>query len=213
MRRPAVDRPRLQAVQRRRHARRIAVKAVVDHGDAAGGLLDPAPGHDADMAELVRQRRCVETGGIDRRQRRQRILHAMRRAGRQAELDLLATDLGADIPALAARGMVQFAHLRRLAEADDLAVPFRRLDVGRQHQHAVLRQAARDADLLAADRFEAAELFQMHRLHVHHQRHGRLRQFAQPRDFAGLVHAHFHHPQRSRSDRHCTASAARPRNC
>ena len=90
--------------------------------------------------------------------------------------------------------MLQFPHLRRIAEANDLAVPFRRLDIVRQHQHAVLWQALRDAYLLAPDRFQAAELFQMHRLHVHDQRDRRLCQFAEPRDLAGLVHAHFDDP-------------------
>ena len=80
--------------------------------------------------------------------------------------------------------MLQLPHLGSLAEADDFAVPFRRIDIPGQHQHAILRQPLRDAYFLAADRFQAAELFQMHRLHVDYQRHGGFRQFTQPRDFA-----------------------------
>ena len=34
--------------------------------DAAGGLLDAAAGHDADIAELWRERSGIETGGMDR---------------------------------------------------------------------------------------------------------------------------------------------------
>ena len=41
----------------------------------------------------LRQRRRIETGGMDRGQRRQRILQPVRRAGRQAERDLLAGDV------------------------------------------------------------------------------------------------------------------------
>ena len=66
---------------------------------------------------------------------------------------------------------------------------------GRQHQHAVLGQAERDRHLLAADGFERAELFQMHRLDVDDERDRRPRQFAEPRDLAGLVHAHLDDPE------------------
>ena len=63
---------------------------------------------------------------MDRRQRRQRILQPVRRAGGQAERDRLAADFGDDIPALAAGGVLQFLHIGSLAEANHPAAPFRR---------------------------------------------------------------------------------------
>ena len=80
--------------------------------------------------------------------------------------------------------MLQLPHLGSLAEADDFAVPFRRIDIPGNTSTPSFGSALRDAYFLAPDRFQAAELFQMHRLHVDHQRHGGLRQFTQPRDFA-----------------------------
>ena len=76
---------------------------------------------------------------MDRRKRSERIVQAVRRAGRETEADLPAVDVGRDIPALAARGMFHFTHFAVAAEADGPALPLRRVDVGRQHQHAVLR--------------------------------------------------------------------------
>ena len=66
-----------------------------------------------------------------------RVLQPMRRTGRQAEFDWLAVHLRGDVPALAVGRVLQLPHLRRFAEANELAVPFRRLDIMRQHQHAV----------------------------------------------------------------------------
>ena len=141
-------RPRLQAVERRDHAGRIAVEAVVDHGDAAGGLLDPAAGHDADLVEFVcASARRIEAGGMDRRQRRQRVLQAMRRAGRQAEVRSACRRLRAvHVPALAMRGVLQLAHLGCAAEADDpcRSIPARSTSAGNTSTPC-LRQALRDA--------------------------------------------------------------------
>src|SRR5206468_2026655 len=77
-----LHRPRLQATERGHHAGRVAVKTVVDHGDAMGHLLHTTAGHDADMIEFFRQRRRIQARGMDRRQRGQRVLQAMRRTGR-----------------------------------------------------------------------------------------------------------------------------------
>ena len=93
------------------------------------------------MIELFRQRRGFEPGGLDGRQRGKRVLQAMRRSRRQAEFDWLAVHLHGDIPALTPSGVFQRPHLGSLAEAKHLAVPFRRLDIVRQHQHTVLWQA------------------------------------------------------------------------
>ena len=136
-----LHRPRLQAAERGHHAGRIAVETVVDHGDAMGRLLDAAAGHDANMVELFGQRRRIEARRMDRRQRGQRVLQAVRRTGRQAEFDWLAVHISGDVPAFALGRMLQLPHLGSLAEANDLAVPFRRLDIPGQHQHAVVWQA------------------------------------------------------------------------
>src|SRR4051794_38316121 len=47
---PAIHRPRLQTVQRRGHARRIAIEAVTDQRDAGRSLLHAATGHDTNLA-------------------------------------------------------------------------------------------------------------------------------------------------------------------
>ena len=77
--------PRLQAVEGGDHAGGVTVKAVVDQGGAADRLLDAAAGHDADLVEFWRERRGIEAGGVDGGERRERVLQAMRRAGRQAQ--------------------------------------------------------------------------------------------------------------------------------
>ncbi|MGY4430392.1 hypothetical protein ACVWWO_002869 [Bradyrhizobium sp. F1.13.1] len=137
----------------------------------------------------------------------------MRRARRQAERDLFLAKRGHDLPAVAMRRVRDLVHLGFVAEAYDLAPPVRRLDPGGQHQHAFRRQTEGNRHLLAADGFERAELLQMHRLDVDDERDCRPRQFAEPRDFAGLVHAHLDDPETGIGAAHYIASTARPRNC
>ena len=69
---------------------------------------------------------------FDRGERGQRVVQAMRGARSQIERDLTPADLRCDVPALALRGMLQFANLRPVAETQDFSVPFDRADARRK---------------------------------------------------------------------------------
>ncbi len=215
MRRPFGDRPRLQAVERGHHAGGIAVEAVVDHGHAVGGLLHAASAHDADVAEFCRQRRLIEAGGMDRGQRRQRILQAMRRAGRQAEFDLLAADIRPTTFQLSPLREHGSSRAPRTPSPKRMILPFHS-GASTSAGSTSTPSFGKPCAMLTFSRRIASRLPSFSRCtgctFTTSATVGRVR-FAQPRDFAGLVHAHFDHPQRRHAGRHCTASAARPRNC
>ncbi len=103
-----------------------------------------APGHDADMVELVAPApQRSRPAAWMRRQRRQRVLQAVRRAGRQAERRLACRCTSACTSQLSPlrATCVQLAHrrIRRRSERSCRSIPAPRHPIG-QHQHAVVRR-------------------------------------------------------------------------